>query len=199
MDETEENQDLRTKKKKERPPKPLSAGRLRGQALRYLDRFAATTMKLRRHLLNKNKVAIQFHEMDENSALEMIDAEIEKLEKAGILNDELYAASKARSMARQAKSKLQIGAKLQGLGFDENQADDAITHLIEEEGHTDRLSAAKYIRKRRFGPYKPAETRQERRDKELSALVRNGFEFGLAKNLLELETTEELDQIIFGE
>lgn len=193
-----EDQKPAKKEKKQRPPKVVTPALLRGQALRYLDRFAATTMKMQRHLLTKNRKAIEFHDMDVDTVLQMIDLEIEKLIKAGILNDQEYASSKARSMARQAKSKLQIEVKLQGLGFDESQSGQAITRLIEEEGHSDTIAAAKYIRKRRFGPYKPAETRDERRNKELSALARNGFEFGLASRMLDLNTIEELEEIIFG-
>ncbi|MCG8493770.1 MAG: recombination regulator RecX [Sneathiellales bacterium] len=185
------------KPKKERPPREVTQDLLRRQALRYLDRFAATTMKLRRHLLNKNAKAIEFHGQDPETVLAMIDQEIEKLEKAGILNDQLYASGKARSMARQGKSSLQIGVKLGSLGFDEDQSDYAMEQLREEEGYTDRKAAAKYIRKRRFGPFKPLETREERLQKELASLVRNGFDYAMAKALLLLDSPEEIDEIIY--
>lgn len=199
MEDYEEQAEKKKKVKKERPPKDVTPALLRAQALRYLDRFAATTMKLRRHLMTKSRKSIEFHTLDPENVLQMIDVEIERLEKAGILNDQEYASGKARSMSRQAKSKLQIELKLQSLGFDESQADQAITQLVDEEGHSDRIAAAKYIRKRKFGPFKPVETREDRRNKELSSLVRNGFEFGLAAALLDLPSIEEIENIIFSE
>ncbi len=186
------------KPRKERPPKVVTADLLRRQALRYLDRFAATTLKLRRHLFNKNAKAIEFHDQDPEAVQLLIDQEIEKLEKAGILDDQEYASGKARSMARQGKSGLQIGMKLGSLGFNEEQSDHALERLREEEGYTERKAAAKYIRKRRFGPFKPLETRDERLQKELASLVRNGFEYSMAKSLLLLENPEDIDTIIYS-
>lgn len=184
-------------KKPPRPPKTITPSLLRQQALRYLDRFASTTTKMQRHLLNKSRNAIEFHDLDPGVVLEMIDVEIKKLEKSGIINDQEYASSKARTMARQGKSKVQIGVKLNILGFDDALSDTAFSQLS-EAGHNDRIAAAKYVKKRRFGPFKPQETREERLNKELSTLVRNGFEFGLANAILSLETTEEIEDIIYG-
>jgi len=194
------NQSAETDKPKKppKPPKAITPALLRGQALRYLDRFSATTTKMQRHLLNKSKKAIEYHQLDLESVVEMIDVEIGKLVEAGILNDQEYASSKARTMSRQGKSKMQIGVKLNTLGFDDLISDHAFSELS-EAGHNDRLAAAKYIKKRRFGPFKPEDTRDERLNKELSTLVRNGFDFGLANALLSLETTEEIEDIIYGE
>ncbi|WP_169545538.1 regulatory protein RecX [Sneathiella aquimaris] len=186
------------KVKKEKPPKEISPALIRQQALRYLDRFAATTMKLRRHLMNKSSKAIEFHQTEPEAVLEIIDAEISKLVDAGILNDTEYAASKARSMGRQGKSSLQISVKLQSLGFKDNEADRALDQLREEEGYTERKAAAKYIKKRRFGPYKPDGESKERLQKELQTLVRNGFDYSLSKSLLTMERCEEIEEIIFA-
>lgn len=195
----ENRKQKKKREKKEKPPADVTHALIRRQALKYLDRFAATTMKLRRHLLNKNAKAIEFHGLDTEDVLQNIDTEIEKLVKAGIMDDQLYASSKARSMARQGKSSLQINVKLGSLGFDEQQSDTALDRLKEEEGFTDKKAAARYIKRRRFGPYKPDETREEREQKELAALVRNGFELGTAKAVLSLATTEEIEDLIYGE
>jgi len=54
------------------------------------------------------------------------------------------------------------------------------------------------VRKRKFGPYKDVETREQRRDKELGALMRNGYSFDIANKILNLESVEEVEDIIFG-
>jgi regulatory protein len=154
-------------------------------------------MKLRRHLASKNRMAIEFHAMPEDELLAMIDVEIDRLVAAGIVNDQEYATSKARSMARQGKSALQIDVKLHALGFDDDQSEQAARHLRDEEGHSERLAAARYIRKRRFGPFRPAETRHERRPAELASLVRNGFAYHLADSLLD-QDRDYLETVIYG-
>jgi len=192
----EENSKKKPKKKK--PPKEVTAALLREQALRYLDRFSATTHKLKRHLLTKNREAISLYGHDVETISTQIDELIARLEKAGILDDQRYAESKARSMARQGKSFRQIEGKLYSLGITDNQKDQAIDELTETEGHSDRVGAAKFIRRRRFGPYKETPDRSTRRDKELLSLVRNGYDFGLAQELLDIENSVDIDDIIFN-
>lgn len=196
-DEYDEEPKKKTKNKK--PPKEVSESRLREQALRYLDRFSATTHKLKRHLLNKNRQAITIHAQDLEAVETMIEAVVERLEKSGILDDQLYADSKARSMARQGKSLLHIKSKLFSLGLTEDQNEHAKSELIKKEGYSDRVGAAKFIRKRRFGAFKETPPAWERRDKELMALVRNGFNFELASALLSIENKDEIERIIFDD
>ena len=191
------NDEPEKKIKKKKPPKEVTEVRLRAQALRYLDRFSATTHKLKRHLLTKNKEAITLHDHDIETIEQMITAVIERLEKSGILDDQLYADSKARSMARQGKSLRQIKGKLFSLGLTEDQSSHAKSELIEREGYSDRVGAAKFIRKRRFGPFKETPPAAERRDKELMALIRNGYSFELAEALLSIENKDDIEQIIY--
>ncbi len=185
-------------KRKPRPPKEVTATLLREQALKYLDRFSVTTHKLKRHLLTKNRNSILLHQSDPEQIENMIDELIVRLEKNGILNDQSYANSKARSMARQGKSLRQIKGKLFVLGLNDDENRVAQQEIIENEGYSDRVGAAKYIRKRRFGPYKQDPPFAERREKELMALVRNGYDFDIANELLSLQSVEEIENIIYG-
>ncbi|MBO6827748.1 MAG: regulatory protein RecX [Sneathiella sp.] len=186
------------KKRAPRPPKPVTPARVREQALRYLDRFAATTDKLKRHLMTKNRRAIQHHSQDEEEVFQMIEETVEKIVKQGLMDDQKYADAKARSLSRQGKSTRHIRQKLFSLGLNEGYTEHALEELTEVEGYTDLIGAAKYVRKRKFGPYKEPDTREERRDKELGALMRNGYSFEIATKILSLETVEELEDIIFG-
>ena len=194
MDDEEEQ----PKKRKPRPLKPVDKKRVREQALRYLDRFAATTDKMKRHLFTKNYKAMAHHSQDEEDIRQMIEEIVQSLVKAGLMDDQQYADSKARSLSRQGKSTRHIRQKLQSLGLKDKQADHALTELSEVEGYTDFLGAAKYVRKRRFGPYKDFDTREERRDKEMSALMRNGYSFDISNKILSLETVEEVENILYG-
>jgi len=195
----DEFDDKKKKPRPKRPPKDVTPRLLREQALRYLDRFATTTLKLRRHLFSKNARAIEFHDLDADTVFALIDVEIEKLVRAGLLDDQQYADDKARAMSRYGKSKRQIEGKLFSLGLTEGHSDHAMTELVETEGYTDRIGAAKYIRKRRFGPFKDPDTQSDRLQKELLTLVRNGYTYDLAEKLLTMETAEEIEDIIFGD
>ena len=186
------------KKRAPRPPKPVTPQRVREQALRYLDRFAATTDKLKRHLMTKNHRAIQYHDQDESEVFQMIEEAVAKLVKQGLMDDQQYADAKARSLSRQGKSTRHIRQKLFSLGLDEGHTDHALDELTEVEGYTDLIGAAKYVRKRKFGPYKDVEIREQRRDKELGALMRSGYSFDVASRILNLESVEEVEDIIFG-
>lgn len=197
MDDESELQAKKTKRKS-RPPRKVTSNVIREQALRYLDRYSTTTSKLKRHLINKNRKAILYHDQDAEELEICVDQVIESLEKIGVLNDQLYADFKARSMARQGKSIRQIKNKLYEHGLDGDQSEHALTELTETEGHSDRIGAAKYIRKRKFGPYKDKEIREDRYEKELMAMARNGFGFQLSQELLKLDSIEEIEDIIFN-
>ncbi|GLQ07258.1 RecX family transcriptional regulator [Sneathiella chinensis] len=197
MTETDSHTANTGKPRKERQPREISNGWLRDQALRYLNRFAATTRKLEQHLLRKSAPAMEHFSLDPETVRDMIRTEIGKLETAGILNDRDYANSKARSMARQGKSDLQIRLKLSSLGFEEPEVETVMTHLREEEGHSNRIAAAKYIRKRRFGAFRTNLNAEDRLEKEKASLVRNGFPFTLAEQLLQA-SKDELEDIIYS-
>ncbi|PHQ69333.1 MAG: hypothetical protein COB93_08300 [Sneathiella sp.] len=184
------------KPKKIRKPKEPTEKWLRDQALRYLNRFPATTMKMHQHLQKKAAPNLEFFDVTESNLIGNIDRVIENLVRAGFMNDDEFAASKARVMAKQGKSTAQIGAKLQELGFTETQMDAAIAALGEDPYKRDLRAAARYVKRRKFGPYKPTEIRSDRRDKELASLARQGFSYDIATKALDAETTEDIDALI---
>ena len=54
-------------------------------------------------------------------------------------------------------------------------------------------AAAVLARKRRLGPYRDEEARKEFYEKDLAALARAGFSYDIAKQVVETETTDELE------
>jgi len=182
--------------KKPRKPKEPTVKWLRDQALRYLNRFPATTTKMRQHLYKKAEPNLEFFELSENEVLGNIDQVIDTLVQAGFMNDTEFAASKARVMSRQGKSLKQIQLKLQELGFSEELVEKAISALGEDIADLDLKAAARFVKRRKFGPYKPKESRQERREKELASLARQGFSYGVATRVLEASTITIVEKII---
>ena len=186
------------KAKKRRKPKEPTPRWLRDQALRYLDRFSTTARKMHTHLYKKAEPALVLFDLDEADLRAAIDTEIAKLVASGFINDREYAASKARVMAKQGKSLNQIRRKLMDLEVSEDIQEAAISGLGENSEGLDIAAAAVYVRKRKFGPYKPEETRQARWEKEMGSLARNGFSYTVASRVLAMETVEAIEDIILN-
>ncbi len=190
------DEDGTVKKKKERKLKEPTPQWLRQRALFYLDRFPATTMKMRQYLFSKAKPGMLQHGMNESDLKAAIDGEIEKLAKSGILNDTEFANSKARLLVRQGKSTSFIRNKLLQLEFTDEQVATALSALESTAEARDLKAAARYVRKRKFGPYKPENTRSERYQKEMASLARNGFSYDIARKILLMATVDELEEIL---
>lgn len=189
------------KPKEKRPKKPVEPTPkwLRDQALRYLNRFPATSHKMARHLFNKAFPQLEHFDLSEEQLTENIGKVVEDLIKAGFINDTEFAASKARIMARQGRSVAQIGLKLQEMEFSEADQSQALEELGEDRQALDRRAAARIVKRRRFGPFKPEETRGERRNKELASLARQGFSFDVATLVIDAPGIENIEAIIYGE
>ncbi len=192
-------EDESNNKPAKRPPKKVTATRLHNQALYYLDQFPTTAGKMRNVLINKSKKAAEFHEQDWDAVLKMIDGEIERLIAAGILNDKLYAESKARVLSRRGKSVRMIKASLNDIQVDEENIENAVSELGGSERQTDLQSAKNYIKRRKFGPYRASDKRHERREKDMAALARVGFGYDIVKMVIDAETIEELEAMTLVE
>jgi regulatory protein len=190
------DEDAASKKKRERKLREPTPQWLRQRALSYLDRFPATTMKMRQHLFSKAKPGMEQHGLKEADVRASIDGEIEKLVKSGILNDAEFANSKARLLVRQGKSTSHIRNKLLQLEFTGEQVGDALAALDGSAEARDLQAAARYVRKRKFGPYKAENTRSERYQKEMASLARNGFSYDVAKKVLSMTTVGEVEEIL---
>ncbi|WP_288900586.1 RecX family transcriptional regulator [uncultured Sneathiella sp.] len=187
--------------KAKRPRKPVEPTPkwLRDQALRYLNRFPATSRKMAQHLFNKAAPQREHFDLPEEKLKEDIAKVVEDMIKAGFINDSEFAASKARIMARQGRSVAQIGLKLQEMEFSDNDQSDALDALGDDRQALDRRAAARFVKRRRFGPYKPEEIRAERRNKELASLARQGFSFDVATLVIDAESVDVIETIIYGE
>jgi regulatory protein len=174
-------------RKAERPrkqPRKVSPRYLENAALHYLKRYAATLNQLKRVLVRKVDRSLQFHGGDRAEALGWVDALLARLVRSGLLDDEAYAGMKAHSLRSSGRSARMIAQKLRmkGVAADlvARKLADATAELSEEE------AARIWARKKRLGPFRTqAQTRQENRRKDLAALARAGFSFGVAKKVID--------------
>jgi regulatory protein len=180
-------------------PRKVSADYLENSALHYLERFAASAATLRRVLMRKVMLSAAAHGTDPEDGAALVDALLERYQRAGLLDDGAYAAMRARSINRQGGPERAIRAKLAAKGVASEHVDAAVDELREEVGGDPDMAAAIALARRRgFGPFrrpslsgKPL-TPEERRMKELSAMARAGFSFDLACRVIDADSAEVL-------
>lgn len=168
---------------------------LKQAGLRYLGRFAASEAQFRRVMSRKIKSAEERVSEDPAEHLRWVDEAVEYAKLYGGINDEQLSRSLLNSMRRQGLSTAMIRQKLRQKGLSAEQVKLAFEEREEErDPQLDQLaSAARAARKRRLGPWGPSGLDYPARQKQLAALARRGFSFGIAKRVLEapLEQAEE--------
>ena len=171
-----------------RPPRRLTPADLKGAALDYLDRFAATRAHLRQVMLRKIRQSARAHGDDPAPLIAALDDTIQWLEASGFLSDRAYAEAKARTLTARGTSRAHIIAKLASKGVDAEAARAAVERLSVEYEEPELEAARRYARRRRLGPYRSAdETRAECRDKDLAAMTRAGFAGRVARQVIDAE------------
>ena len=172
-----------------------TAQNLHEAALRYLERFAASAEMVRRVLQRRVDQAVRFELIDAEAGTALVAAELERLRRAGLIDDEGFARMKAGSLLRQGRSRRQIQEKLAARGIKSEQTSAAFAELANDldaghPGELDRLAAIRLARKRRFGPWRPGPADPARRQKDLAALGRAGFAYDLARQIIDGDVAE---------
>lgn len=172
-------------------------------ALSYLERFATSAENLRRVLLRRVRRRLG-PEADPETAEELRQAIamlIARYQQAGLLDDAVYAASRARSRLARGQSlrKIRNGLAAKGIAADDAAA--AIAGLQEGETDPDLAAACAFARRRRLGPFRislsPDETdRDLLRQRDLAAFARAGFERRAAEAVLACCDPEEVTALL---
>jgi regulatory protein len=175
----------------DRRPPPLTAERLERAALRYLERFAASTARLRRVLMARVDRSARDHGTDPAVGAAWVDGLLERYRRCGLLDDAAYAEAQATSLRRRGASARMVRERLAGSGI---AADLAVTALRsvddrhqEDAGGADAdLTAARaLVKRRRLGRFRPADQRAAHRNRDLATLGRAGFDYQTARQALE--------------
>jgi len=185
------------KPKGKRTLPPLDAAALDNAALHYLGRFATSSANLRRILMRK--VARRAgREGDAAEGARLVEALIARYLRAGLLNDEAYAAQAAASLARRGTSRFAIGGKLAQKGVRAELVQTTIKSL-DDSGSTELAAACALVRRRRLGPYRRGAATPESQRKDLATLARAGFSLDVARRVLAAADVEALEALAAGE
>jgi len=180
--------------KEKRPPK-LDRAAVHKAALHYLERYAASRVMLTRTLMRRiERAERRGGTVDREAAEAVVRAVVERCVEAGLVDDRDFAEAKAVTLRRRGESARAVRQKLAQKGVDADLAEAALAAVDRDvdrdvDGNTDwpaELAAAHaYARRRRIGPYRPAERRPENRERDLAALARRGFSYDIAKTVID--------------
>jgi regulatory protein len=172
----------REKPKQKRPPNVTRAG-LEASALRYLERFDCSSERLRKVLSARVAKAARAGVEGAAEARAIIDELLARYQSSGLLNDARFAQNYAQSLRGRGGSRRVIEMKLRARGIPGELAQRASKG--DESSATSELEAAQaFVRRRRLGPHRKAESRAEHRQKDLLAVARAGFDFDIAKRVI---------------
>jgi regulatory protein len=136
-------------------------------ALRRLNSKEHSSTELARFLINK--------EID----LDIIEKVIHELKQSQLVNDDRYAKLFTRYQVNRGKGPNLIRLKLKQKGIEVTSSQ--AKQLIEEVSETNELEMAKQIVSRR---YPKAKTSKLEANKAFQALVRRGFSFSVAREVI---------------
>ena len=206
------NNGKNAKDKKREPKRPRRVTRdyLMNYATWYLERFAASRARLEKLMRGKIRLSVAEYGTDPEEAVQWMNSVLAACEKAGFINDDAYARGRARSLLRKGKAMRVIAADLSARVIASDQIDDAIRDLraeadqaaYEEVRGTDPniAAAAAYARRRRLGPWRRPDIREEKREKDMAALARQGFGYDTATRIInsDLDELNDLLSMIDG-
>jgi len=172
----------RQKARKTRPP--LDARRLDEMALFYVGRFATSRAKLTSYLERKVRER-GWDGTDEPD----FTAVAERLVRLGYVDDAAFALSKARDLTTRGYGAGRVRQTLHAAGIGVEDAASA-----RDLAAASAVSAAiKFAQRRGLGPYAAQNPDSRGRERALSAMIRAGHGFALAKAILSLGPGAEVD------
>lgn len=186
----------RGKPRARKAPKRITPSYLNNVALWYLGRYAGTAMSLRRVLMRRVTRSCRHHGTDSGptvgEASTWVEDLIQRFVRSGLLDDARFAEGRARSLFDRGLSPRRIRGKLMEKGVSAAEIDAALEKLHEVSTDPERSAAYTYARRRRIGPFGPAEGREERREKDLGRLARAGFSWDIARTILDADEPDDL-------
>jgi regulatory protein len=180
-----------------KPARPITAKYLQNAATFYLERYPSSAEGLRR-VLERRVAKAKIAEAPIVVNVKGVIAEIvAKFVAAGVIDDKAFAQTKARALHRRGTSGRLTRRKLKLAGVDPDTLDQAMAGLDQELDIDPRQrewkAAVALARRRRLGPFR-AKERKEHRNRDLAAMARAGFDYELARRVIDAVDSDALDE-----
>ena len=181
-----------------RPARPITAKYLQNAAAFYLERYPSTAEGLRRVLTRRVRKAEMLEAPVMDNVKQAIDGIVAKFVDAGVIDDKAFAQTKARALHRRGTSTKLTRNRLQMAGVDGATLDSAMRALDQELDTNPRQrewrAAVVLARRRKLGPYRQAAERKDRRTRDLAAMARAGFDYDVARKVIDAADVDALDE-----
>lgn len=164
-----------------RVARPLDESGLERAALRYVERYATTRAKLAAYL--QRKVRERGWAGADPPAIEAI---VERFAGLGYVDDAAFADARAASLTRRGYGPRRVAASLKAAGI--RGEDGAAAQQIAVDKAWE--AALLYARRRRLGPFGAPSDDPRVREKALASLIRAGHDFGIARQILDLDPAD---------
>ena len=181
-----------------RPPRPPSARQLREIARRYVERYVPSVAQTEAVMWRKVRRATGVLR-DGSDPTPVIEAILTEFCARRILDDDRLAKALVAEYHRRGDALPKMRSKMIRKRIPYDIIDHALKTLdqrLKDDGVDPRRQRAlAYARRRRLGPWRRDPGRRaERREKDLAALGRAGVPWGLAKEIVDHEEVELLDE-----
>ena len=177
------------KEKKSRPPPELTVGWLKGEAFRHLQRWPATERRIRELLWKRVARAQRFHGGERDEATPLVEETVAYLLETQMIDDGRFARLWVNSLRRRGTSSRMIRQKMRDKGVDSSHVEVAMAAYEDDDGgDPETASAMAYAKRRRLGHFRvPYDDCSDRRRKDLAAMARAGFSYGIARDVIDKE------------
>ncbi len=172
--------------------KRLSSAWLQRSALHYVQRYPASVQRVRQVMKRRIERKLQEHEGDRAPLLEELEELLAAFQRGGHLDDLRQAGLWLDTWHRKGLSARGMRAKLAEKGVPPTVIAQALQEFFnqddEREAGLELEAANNYARRRHLGPYRRnLEEREERRQRDLAALARQGFSFDIAREVIDCD------------
>jgi regulatory protein len=190
-DEKMASENARGGRKRPRIPRKVTRTSLENAALAYLARFATTAQGLTEVLMRRVHRAAHHHGTDPAEGRALVDAIVVRYREAGLIDDAAFAQARARALFARGVAVRGIALRLRHKGVADDDISAAIAALDPDaNGKTDtraldREAARALARRRRLGPWRRGPGDDGTRARDLAALARAGFSYGIAREVID--------------
>ncbi len=117
-----------------------------------------------------------------------IDETVQKCVRLSLIDDRLYAVSRARNQFRKGKPIMRIRQDLYEKGVSKELINEALLPYEEKED-TDLVAAIRYAQRRRIGPFSTGKKTNiepaKAKEKSMASMARAGFSYSVSKQVLD--------------